>query len=90
MSDPREDADKPCECLVVAVTGSVGAMHAPDQIWHLQRTFAQRIHVIMTKSATHFVSANALRLVSAHPVLVDQFDGAGSFSVPQKQASSPA
>jgi phosphopantothenoylcysteine decarboxylase/phosphopantothenate--cysteine ligase len=90
MSDQNSDGDKPCECLVVAVTGSVGAMHVPEQIWHLQRTFARTVHVIMTRSATHFVSANALRLLSGHPVLIDQFDEASPFAVPHVQLSERA
>jgi phosphopantothenoylcysteine decarboxylase/phosphopantothenate--cysteine ligase len=84
-NDTADNGNRPCECLVLAVTGSVGAMHVPDQLRYLQATFARTIHVIMSGAATHFVSANALRLLSCNPVLIDQFAEDSPFAVPHIQ-----
>src|SRR5262249_14155172 len=71
-------------------TGAVGALHVPERIGYLQRNFAKTIHVMLSQSATHFVSANSLRLLSGNPVLIDQFDEFSPFSVPHIQLSERA
>ena len=90
MNHTADNKNRPCECLVLAVTGSAGALHIPDRLRYLEETFARTIHVIMSRSATHFVSPNALRLLSGNPVLIDQFAEDSAFAVPHIQLSERA
>jgi phosphopantothenoylcysteine decarboxylase/phosphopantothenate--cysteine ligase len=90
MNHTADNKNRPCECLVLVVTSSAGAWHIPDRLRYLEETFARTIHVIMSRSATHFVSANALRLLSGNPVLIDQFAEDSPFAVPHIQLSERA
>ena len=56
--------------LLVAVTGSIGAAHAPQWISAIKTWYPDvDVRVVITHSAKKFVSPDFLTLVSANPVL---------------------
>jgi phosphopantothenoylcysteine decarboxylase/phosphopantothenate--cysteine ligase len=56
--------------LLVAVTGSIGAAHAPQWISAIKTWYPDvKVRVVITHSAKKFVSPDFLTLISSHPVL---------------------
>ncbi len=60
--------------VLLGVTGSIAAYQAADLIGLLKNQFAS-VRVIMTRSATKFITPLTLEVISEHPVTVDMFDG---------------
>jgi phosphopantothenoylcysteine decarboxylase/phosphopantothenate--cysteine ligase len=60
--------------IVLAVTGSIAAYKTPHLVRLLVKAGAE-VQVLVTDSATHFVSALSLATVSKHPVLANVSDG---------------
>ena len=58
--------------VVLGVTGCIGAYKACEVLRELQKRGAD-VRVVMTVSATRFVSAMTFEALSGHPVFVDQF-----------------
>jgi len=58
--------------VVLGVTGCIGAYKACEVLRELQRRDVT-VRVVMTQSATRFVSAMTFEALSQHPVFVDQF-----------------
>ena len=58
--------------VVLGVTGCIGAYKACEVLRELQRREVD-VHVVMTASATRFVSAMTFEALSRHPVFSDQF-----------------
>lgn len=63
--------------ILLGVSGSIAAYKAPDIVRRLQDEGAS-VRVVMTRSATRFVSALTFEAVSGTPVLCDEFQG-GAF-----------
>ncbi len=61
--------------VLLGVTGSIAAYKAADLIGLLRNELAS-VRVIMTRSATRFITALTLEVLSEHPVTVDMFDPA--------------
>ncbi len=59
--------------VILAVTGSISAYKAPWLVRDLRRAGFD-VRVVLSPSATQFVAPLALESVSAHPVVVNQFD----------------
>ena len=62
--------------VLLGVTGSIAAYQAADLIGLLKNQLAS-VRVIMTRSATRFITPLTLEVISEHPVTVDMFDGTG-------------
>ncbi len=60
--------------VLLGVTGSIAAYQAADLIGLLRSQLAS-VRVIMTRSATRFITPVTLEVISEHPVTVGMFDG---------------
>jgi len=60
--------------VLLGVTGSIAAYQAADLIGLLKNQLAS-VRVIMTRSATRFITPLTLEVISEHPVTVDMFEG---------------
>jgi phosphopantothenoylcysteine decarboxylase/phosphopantothenate--cysteine ligase len=58
--------------VVLGVTGCIGAYKACEVLRELQKRDLD-VHVVMTESATRFVTPMTLEALSRHPVFLDQF-----------------
>lgn len=59
--------------VLLGVTGSIAAYQAADLIGLLKNELAS-VRVVMTRSATRFITPLTLGTISGHPVTVDMFD----------------
>ncbi|MFC1926843.1 bifunctional phosphopantothenoylcysteine decarboxylase/phosphopantothenate--cysteine ligase CoaBC [Chloroflexota bacterium] len=66
--------------VVLGVTGSISAYKAVDLASKLTQEGIQ-VHVVMTRSATEFVSPLSFRSITHRPVVTEMFDLASEFSV---------
>ncbi|MGI6711585.1 MAG: bifunctional phosphopantothenoylcysteine decarboxylase/phosphopantothenate--cysteine ligase CoaBC [Bacillota bacterium] len=66
--------------IVVGVTGGIAAYKTAELVSRLVKK-GYEIHVIMTKSAQHFVSPLTFRTLSGNPVITDLFAEPGSWNV---------
>jgi len=66
--------------IVLGITGSVAAYKAADIASKLAQAGA-KVEVVMTESATRFVTPLALRSVTGRPVVTDMFDLASQYHV---------
>lgn len=64
--------------VVLGVTGSIAAYKAVELLRNMQGE-GWNIHVVMTRSATEFVTALTFRTLSRNPVGVEMFDTAGEW-----------
>jgi hypothetical protein len=71
---PTEPASRPCNALVLGITGAVQAVLAPHFVQRLAWYFAERLDVVLTDTARRFVRPRALSLLGAH-VWSDPFAG---------------
>ena len=62
--------------IALGVSGSIAAYKAADLTSELRRSGAD-VHVVMTESATHFISALTLGTISRNPVLSSFWDEEG-------------
>jgi phosphopantothenoylcysteine decarboxylase/phosphopantothenate--cysteine ligase len=60
--------------VLLGVTGSIAAYQAADLIGLLNDQLAS-VRVLMTRSATRFITPLTLEVISGHPVTVDMFEG---------------
>ena len=58
--------------ILVGVTGGIAAYKAAEVVRRLHKLHAQ-VHVVMTKSATEFITPLTLRSLSSNPVYLDLF-----------------
>jgi phosphopantothenoylcysteine decarboxylase/phosphopantothenate--cysteine ligase len=80
-----------CERVVVAVTGSVGALWTAQFILHLRTNrYVRDVTVVMSEHATKFVGMAAMRAVSGAPVLAGLFDPDAPFAVGHVEVSQGA
>ncbi len=70
-------ADK---CIIVGVTGGIAAYKAPDLVSRLVKAGAD-VHVIMTESATKFITPLTLQTISRNPVTTEMFEPPGEWEV---------
>lgn len=66
--------------IAVGVTGGIAAYKIADLVSRLTKDGFD-VHVIMTESATKFVTPLTMRTLSANPVLVDMFDDSSTWRV---------
>lgn len=59
--------------VVLCVTGGIAAYKAADLTSRLRKLGAQ-VYIIMTESATHFITPLTLEVLSKHRVVTDMFD----------------
>ena len=59
--------------ILLGVTGGIAAYQAADLIGMFRARLAD-VHVIMTKTATKFITPLTLEVISLHPVTVEMFD----------------
>ncbi|HWI55229.1 MAG TPA: bifunctional phosphopantothenoylcysteine decarboxylase/phosphopantothenate--cysteine ligase CoaBC [Desulfobacteria bacterium] len=68
------------KCIIVGVTGGIAAYKVPDLVSKLVKAGAD-VHVIMTESATQFITPLTLRTISRNPVTTQMFEISGSWDV---------
>jgi phosphopantothenoylcysteine decarboxylase/phosphopantothenate--cysteine ligase len=66
--------DRPGTRILLGVTGSIAAAHAPALVVALQRICGHEVRCVVTAAATEFVTVTSLAISSRHPVLTDQRD----------------
>ncbi len=66
--------------IVVGITGSIAAYKAADIASKLTQAGA-RVEIIMTESATEFISPLTFRSLTGRPVVTDMFELASEFSI---------
>ncbi len=66
--------------VVLGITGSIAAYKAADIASKLTQAGA-RVEVIMTESATRFITPLTLRNITGRPVVTDMFDLTSEFSI---------
>lgn len=80
-----------CDRVVVAVTGSIGALWAAQFVLMLRADrHVRSVGVVMSASATEFVTPVAMRAVAGEPALTGLFDSGAPFAVGHVQASEQA
>lgn len=80
-----------CDTIVVAVTGSVGALWAAQFVLHVRSEGEVRdVRVVMTASAARFVTPAAMRAVSGHVPLVDLYAPSSPYAVGHVQVTEGA
>lgn len=80
-----------CDRAVIAVTGSIGALHAAQFVLILRADrHVRSVGVIMSASATEFVTESAMRAIAGEPALTGLFDAHAPFAVGHLQATAGA
>ena len=80
-----------CDRAVVAITGSIGALWAAQFVLELRTGgLVRHVNVVMSPSATQFVTPVAMRAVSGSAVLTGLFEADAPFSVGHVQMSEDA
>lgn len=91
MSPRRPVPPTLCETAVVAITGSIGALWAAQFVLELRSAgHVREVRVVMTPSATQFVTPVAMRAISGAPVLAGLFDADAPLPVGHVQISEDA
>jgi phosphopantothenoylcysteine decarboxylase/phosphopantothenate--cysteine ligase len=86
---PLEAQELPCKHLVFGVTGAVTSMHTDSLLFDLYHTFADKIDVICTESAYHFMQPAVLEYVGME-VWSDAFKPKGEINVPHIHLATSA
>lgn len=73
--------DRPCRHLVVGVTGAVNAVNVMSMLIQLHHRFCERLDVVFTESALHFVKPEALGYIGID-CWTDAFAPRGEIKVP--------
>jgi phosphopantothenoylcysteine decarboxylase/phosphopantothenate--cysteine ligase len=80
-----------CDRAVVAITGSIGALWAAQFVLMLRADgHVRSVRVIMSRSATEFVTPTAMRAIAGEPVLAGLFDADAPFPIGHVQVSEDA
>ena len=66
--------------ILLGIAGGIAAYKCPDLVRQLKKAGAQ-VHVVLTESASHFVTPLTLQAVSANPVSSDLFDPSAELSM---------
>ena len=66
--------------ILLGITGGIAAYKCPDLVRHLKKAGAD-VRVIVTDSASHFVTTMTLQAVSGNPVSTDLFDPSAELSM---------
>ena len=66
--------------ILLGITGGIAAYKCPDLVRHLKKAGAQ-VHVVLTESASHFVTAMTLQALSGNTVSSDLFDPSAELSM---------
>lgn len=91
MSPRRPAPPTLCDTAVVAITGSIGALWAAQFVLELRAGgHVREVRVVMSPSATQFVTPAAMRAISGVPVLAGLFDADAPFPVGHVQISEHA
>ena len=72
------------------MAGSIGVIGFAEYISELRKQFVKNIHVIMTESATKFITPFSLRVMSGNDVFTDSFDVIENVYLPHLQLVSQA
>jgi phosphopantothenoylcysteine decarboxylase/phosphopantothenate--cysteine ligase len=80
---------RPCRHLVLGITGAVQAIFAPQVVDRLARGFAERLDVVLTRSAGRLVRPRALALAGAR-VWCSPWDSTANGGVPHVELAAGA
>lgn len=64
------------------MTGSIGVITFSEYIFSLRKTFVKNINVIMSKSATKFITPFSIRIYSGNFVFTDSFNRSENIYLP--------
>lgn len=70
------------ENMLLGVTGSIGIISYADYILMFREKLVKNIRIIMSKSATKFITPFSLRVYSGNDVYTDSFDIADNIYIP--------
>lgn len=88
---PRAASARLCDRVVMAVTGSIGALWAAQFVLMLRaERHVSSVGVVISGSAARLVTPAAFRAVSGEPVLADLYDADAPFAVGHVQVSDGA
>jgi phosphopantothenoylcysteine synthetase/decarboxylase len=73
------------ENLLIGMTGAISVINYAEYIYKLRKQFVKNIKIIMTKSATKFITPFSLRVISGNEVFTDTFDLSESIFLPHLQ-----
>jgi phosphopantothenoylcysteine decarboxylase/phosphopantothenate--cysteine ligase len=91
MSPHRSAKPKLCDTVVMGITGSIGALWAAQFVLELRAGgHVREVRVVMSPSATQFVSPAAMRALSGTPVLSGLLDADAPLPVGHVQISANA
>ncbi len=76
--------------IVVGVTGSIACYKTCDVVSALRKESDVSVHVVMTKEATHFVSALTFQALSGNKVYSDVFDAPEEWDLLHTSVSAQA
>ncbi|HEX4912721.1 MAG TPA: flavoprotein [Vicinamibacterales bacterium] len=80
-----------CDTVVVAMTGSIGTLWAALFVLELRAGgHVREVRVVMSPSASQFVTPVAMRAISGAPVLTTLFDADAPFPIGHVQISDTA
>jgi len=80
---------RPCKHLVFAVTGAVASMHAASIVFDLFHTFANRMDVVLTEAAQHFVNPEVFSFLGIQ-TWTNAFVPKGEINVPHVHLANAA
>ena len=87
----RSASGRLCDRAVVAITGSIGALWAARFVLDLRaERHVRDVRVVMSQSATQFVTPMAMKAISGSPVLTSLFDADAPFPIGHIQISEDA
>ena len=72
----------PRNILLIGITGAVASAWLPARIYSLRKYFAWPVHVMMTRSATDFITPYSMELLSGNKVFVDAAERTEAVAVP--------
>jgi phosphopantothenoylcysteine decarboxylase len=81
MSDENEVSTS-IGTLLLGLTGSIGVLSMPDYVRMFRQTFAQHVHVLMSRGAQKFITPYTFELFSEHRVFCDTFERDEEVKVP--------
>lgn len=76
----EDTVTKPCERLLVGISGSIQASQMFATVLSLRKQFADEVKVILTPTSAEMISASSLGVLTAEPPLLDIWGSAETVS----------
>lgn len=79
-----------CGTLLIGATGAVAVLQLPHYLMHLKAMFAGRVRVMLSPSASRFITPYAAGLYADGPVFTDDFEPLDGMRVPHIELTREA